>query len=96
MKKKKINRSKFKSNILLRILQFIIILLIIISGFIYFKYWPTISFLYNDATTKVNNCTVDTFDTNKSNNINALNNKDPLYLKSALIPQRCKKCFCCY
>lgn len=76
MKKKKIYCNKFKNNILLRILQFIIILLTIIGGFIYFKYWPTISLLYNDATTKVNNCTVDTFDTNKSDNINALNNKD--------------------
>lgn len=93
MGKKKINRSKFKSNLLLRILHFIIIILIIISGFIYFKYWPTISFLYNDATTKVNNCTVDTFDTNKSNNINSLNNKDPLYLKSLLIPQDVKNAF---
>jgi membrane peptidoglycan carboxypeptidase len=93
MKMKKINRNKFKSNIFLRILQFIIILLIIVSGFIYFKYWPTISLLYNDATTKVNNCTVDTFDTNKSNNINALNNKDPLYLKSELIPKDVKNAF---
>lgn len=93
MKKKKINHSKRKSNIFLRILQSIIILLIILSGFIYFKYWPTISFLYNNATTKVNNCTVDTFHTNKSNNINALNNKDPLYLKSALIPKDVKNAF---
>jgi monofunctional glycosyltransferase len=93
MRNKNINSNKFKSNILLKILQFLILILIIISGFIYFKYWPTISSLYNDATTKVNNCTVATFDTNKSNNINALNNKDPLYLKSALIPQDVKNAF---
>lgn len=93
MRKKKINRSKFKSSILLKILQSIAIILIIISGFIYFKYWPTISSLYDNATTKVNNCTVDTFDTNKSKNTKALNNKDPLYLKSALIPQDVKNAF---
>ncbi|MDR3596224.1 biosynthetic peptidoglycan transglycosylase [Clostridium sp.] len=85
--------AKEKSNILLTILKFIIILLIIISGFIYFKYWPTISSLYSDATTKVNNSTVDTFNTNKSNNITSLSNKDPLYLKSALIPQDIKNAF---
>jgi membrane peptidoglycan carboxypeptidase len=85
--------AKEKSNILLTILRFIIILLIIISGFIYFKYWPTISSLYSDATTKVNNSTVDTFNTNKSNNITSLSNKDPLYLKSALIPQDIKNAF---
>jgi len=93
MKEKKISYTKFKSNILLRILQFIIILLVIISGYIYFKYWPTISLLYSDATTKVNNCTIDTFDTNKSNNMNALDNKNPLYLKSELIPQDVKNAF---
>jgi membrane peptidoglycan carboxypeptidase len=93
MRNEKINRNKFKSNILSRILQFIIILLIIIGCFIYLKYWPTISFLYDNATTKVNNCTVDTFDTNKSNNINASNNADPLYLNSELIPQDVKNAF---
>lgn len=54
MRKKKIKHSKFKSNVLLRTLQSIAIILIIISGFIYFKYWPTISSLYDNATIKVN------------------------------------------
>lgn len=93
MKKKKSKRNKFKNRIFSKILSFLIMILIIIIGFIYFKYWPTISFLYSDATTKVNNCTVDTFDTNKSNNINTLNNKDPLYLESSLIPQDVKNAF---
>lgn len=93
MKKKKSNRNKFKNRIFPKILFFLIMILIVISGFIYFKYWPTISFLYNDATTKVNNCTIDTFNINKSNNINTLNNKDPLYLNSSLIPQDVKNAF---
>lgn len=54
---------------------------------------PTISYLYNDATTKVDNCTVDTFNTNKSLNTNATDSKDPLYLKSADIPQDVKNAF---
>lgn len=86
-------KKKKKRNVLIKTLRLIIILLIIISGFIYFKYWPTISSLYNDATTKVNNCTVDTFNTNKLSSKNALNNKDPLYLKSSLIPQDVKNAF---
>ncbi|GKX65873.1 transglycosylase domain-containing protein [Inconstantimicrobium mannanitabidum] len=93
MKSKKIKQSKFKNKILLRILQFVAITLIIISGFICFKYGPTISSLYDNATTKVNNCTVDSFNTNKSNNTTALNSKDPLYLTSSLIPKDVKNAF---
>ncbi|GKU27376.1 transglycosylase domain-containing protein [Clostridium folliculivorans] len=93
MKNKKNKHSKFKSIILLRILYSTAIILTIISGFIYFKYWPTISSLYDDATTKVNNSTVNTFDTNKSKNIKTLNNEDPLYLESTLIPQDVKNAF---
>ncbi|AGX43865.1 transglycosylase domain-containing protein [Clostridium saccharobutylicum] len=93
MKKKKNNRNNFKNKTLSKVLHFLIIIIILISGFIYFKYWPTISFLYNDATKKVNNCTIDTFNTNKSNNLNTLNNKDPLYLKSSFIPQDVKNAF---
>lgn len=93
MKKDKINYHKFKNNIFLKVFKFIIILLIVISGFIYFKYGPTISSLYNNAAKKVNNSTVDTFNNNKSNNVNALNNKDPLYLKSSLIPENVKNAF---
>lgn len=85
--------GKKKSNILLRILRFIIIFLIITAGYISLKYGPTISALYSDSTTKVNNSTLDTFNTNKSHNVNVLNNKDPLYLKSELIPQNVKNAF---
>lgn len=93
MGERRINRSKLKRKILFRVLQYIIILLIIIIGVVYFKYGPTISSLYNDAAIKVNKSTVDTFNTNKSKNINAINNKDPLYLRSALIPQDVKNAF---
>lgn len=87
------NRKKKKRNILLKVLKFIFILIIIIIGFISIKYGPTIYSLYSDAAEKVNNSTIDTFNINKSNNINAVNNKDPLYLKSSLIPQNAKNAF---
>lgn len=90
---KKTNRSKSKSHILSKISNLIIILLIFACGFAVFKYGPTITSLYNDATTKVNNCTLSTFDTNKSNNKSSTNNKDPLYLKSELIPKDVKNAF---
>lgn len=84
---------KKKINILFKIIKLIFIILILISGFICVKYGPTVVALNNDATTKVNNCTVDSFNTNKSNNKNALNNKDPLYLKGAIIPKDIKNAF---
>lgn len=93
MAKKKTKQGKTKKNVLLRILQFIIIMLIIITGILYLKYSPTILKLYKDATVKVNNCTLDTFNTNRSNNLDNLNKKDPLYLKSELIPKDVKDAF---
>lgn len=92
-KRAKLNRNKFKRKIFFKIIQFIIIFLIMISGFIYLKYWPTISALYIDATEKVDNCTVDTFNTNKSSYVDSSDNKDPLYLNSSLIPQDIKNAF---
>lgn len=93
MRKAKNKQKTIKRSIFIRVLQFFIIFLVIVSGAVLLKYHTIISSLYNDATVKVNNCTIDTFDTNKSKNINALNNKDPLYLKSALIPQDVKNAF---
>lgn len=85
MKKKKSNCNKFKNRIFLKILFFFIMILIVISGFIYFKYWFIILFLYNDVIIKVNNCIIDIFNINKLNNINILNNKDLLYLNLLFI-----------
>lgn len=89
MKSVKAVRHKNKKNFL----KFIMILLIFICGFLYFKYWPEISNLYSDASIKVNNSTVDTFNTDKSNTVNSINNKNPLYLKSEFIPQDVKNAF---
>lgn len=86
-------KRKKRHSILLRFLKLVLISLIIIIGFISIKYGPTILSLYSDASEKVSNSTVDTFNTNKSNNKNAVNNKDPLYLKSSLIPQDVKNAF---
>lgn len=93
MKKHKINNPNYKGSTFLMFFKFIIICLIVISGIVFFKYGPTISTLNNNAAEKVNNSTVDTFNTNKSRNKNALNNKDPLYLQSSLIPQNVKNAF---
>lgn len=82
MKNKKANHNS-GINLLLKLIKFIIIILIIISAFILLKYGPTISSLYNDATTKVSNCTISTFDSNKN----------PLYLKSSQIPSNVKNAF---
>jgi monofunctional glycosyltransferase len=85
MRKKKNKVNKLIKHIFLSILS----LLIIFSGFIYIKYWPTVTSLYKDATMQVNNCSVDTF---KNKEI-SLNNGNSSYLQSAQIPLDVKNAF---
>lgn len=67
----------------------ILILLIVLSGFIYLKYWPTITSLYKDATIKVTSCSADTFKTRA----NSLNHGNSSYLQSVQIPADVKNAF---
>jgi membrane peptidoglycan carboxypeptidase len=78
-----------KNKLIKHIFLSILTLLIIFSGFIYIKYWPTVSSLYKDATIQVNNCSVDTF----KNKAISLNNGNSSYLQSAQIPLDVKNAF---
>ncbi|MFL0197480.1 transglycosylase domain-containing protein [Clostridium sp. WILCCON 0269] len=82
-KKSKIN------NLFRRLFSSVLILIVIFSGFIYYKYWPTVKYLYNDATIKVNNCSEYTF----KDKSDYLNNTESLYLQSARIPNDVKNAF---
>lgn len=85
MKKEKTKIKKLIKHLFLSILT----LLIIFSGFIYLKYWPTVTYLYKDASIKVNNCSEDTF----KNKANSLNNVNSSYLQSNQIPTYVKNAF---
>lgn len=85
MEKKK---GKIK-RLIKRLFLSILILLIIFSGFIYFKYWPTITSLYKDATIKVNSTSAETF----KNRTNSLNHSSFSYLQSAQIPMNVNNAF---
>lgn len=85
MPKKKSNRNSLLKHLFLSI----IIFFITFSGFIYFKYYPTLKFLYKDAITKVNNCSEYTF----KNREKYLNNEKSLYLESVQIPNDIKNAF---
>ncbi|MDT8719069.1 penicillin-binding protein [Clostridium sp. 19966] len=93
MNKSKGKKVKSKKRKLIKFLQFIFILFIVIAACLYLKYGPTVSALYKDATAKVNSCTIDTFNVNRSRNPNGVGNKDPLYLKSEDIPKNAKNAF---
>lgn len=78
--------KKSKGNKLIRRLFLIILILLITSGAFL---WPTITTLYKDAATKVNDCSVDTF----KNKEYSLNNMKSYYLQFSEIPSDVKNAF---
>lgn len=84
-----VRKKAKKIGVIKRLLLWMLTLILIFIGIIYFEYSSTVKTLYHNAAVKVNNCSDKTF----KDNAYSLNNGRSVYLQSQEIPDNVKNAF---